>query len=267
MEMLKFVATFFAVMVLAVASYAGQNDTSEALAASLAGAVNAKDVAGVKALVHSQCFVNLSPAQKEWLDDVLATDFNAPMPMERTVKVTKLGDKLPYGDKVTWPVKPTHRLVIEFTRPILVYNDDTSKGVIRQGIFRWIVKENNKWFIVLPMLSNDDLKAYKDQKGLSHPPKQGLTLGRPVSPQPFFSPGKINIVITKVPADRSLDVINYIQTEDPRKTLWDTKESLGKLPAVVFTNVSSTDASRILKDLTILKCEAKTENNHKEPQT
>ena len=255
--MLKFLAMFFAVMVSAVASYAGQNDTSKTLVASLASAVNAKDVAAVKTLVHPQCFVNLSSVQKEWLDDVLAADFTTSIPLEgRTVKVTELGDKLPYGSRVTWPVKPTHWLAIEFS---------PSNGV-RQTIFRGIVKEKEQWFIVMPLRSNDDLKTYKDQKGLTHPPKNGLTLGRPVGTQPLFSPGTTNIVITKVPADRSLDVIHYIQTEDPRKTLWETKESLGKLPATVFTNVSSGEASRIVKDLAILKCEAKIENNHKEPQ-
>ena len=141
-------------LALASSIYAGNNDTPEALAEQFIAAVNAKSKEKQKATIHQRCFADLSPVQEEYLDETLARDFRKTIPEKRTVKVTKLDDgTLPFGDMVVWPLNPTHQLEIEF-----------STGENSSSSIRFIGKENGQWFVIVPMINNENLMKYKEKK-------------------------------------------------------------------------------------------------------
>ena len=145
----------FVIMVVASSVYAGNNDTPEALAELFIAAVNAKSKEKQKATIHPRCFADLSPVQEEYQDETLARDFRKTIPEKRTVKVTKLDDgTLPFGDMVVWPLNLTHQLEIEFST-----GENSSSSIIR-----FIGKENDQWFIIVPMMNNENLKRYKEKK-------------------------------------------------------------------------------------------------------
>ena len=141
-------------VMLALCVYAGNNDTPEVLAEQFIAAVNAKSKEKQKATIQPRCFADLSPVQEEYQDETLARDFRKTIPEKRTVKVTKLDDgTLPFGDMVVWPLNPTHQLEIEF-----------STGENSSSIIRFIGKEKGQWFIIVPMINNENLMRYEEKK-------------------------------------------------------------------------------------------------------
>ena len=151
---MKKLTAVLVMLALASSVYAGNNDTPETLAELFIAAVNAKSKEKQKATIHPRCFADLSPVQEEYLDETLARDFRKTIPEKRTVKVTKLDDgTLPFGDMVVWPLNPTHQLEIEF-----------STGENSSSIIRFIGKEKGQWFIIVPMINNENLMKYKEKK-------------------------------------------------------------------------------------------------------
>lgn len=152
---MKKVAAVLVMLTLAVSVYAGKNGTPETLAEQFIAAVNAKSKEKQKETIHQRCFADLSPVQKEYLDETLARDFRKTIPEKRTVKVTALDDgALPFGDMVVWPTKPTHQLEIEF-----ITGENSSCTIIR-----FIAKEKDQWFIIVPMVNDENLKKYEERK-------------------------------------------------------------------------------------------------------
>ncbi len=89
------------------------------------------------------------------LEETLARDFRKAIPEKRTVKVTKLDSgTLPFGDMFVWSFNPTHQLEIEFST-----GENSSSSIIR-----FIAKDNSQWFIIVPMLSKENLKKYGEKK-------------------------------------------------------------------------------------------------------
>ena len=151
---MKKLTAVLVMLALASSVYAGNNDTPETLAEMFIAAVNAKSKEKQKATIHQRCFADLSPVQEEYLDETLARDFRKTIPEKRTVKVTKLDDgTLPFGDMVVWPLNPTHQLEIEF-----------STGENSSSIIRFIGKEKGQWFIIVPMINNENLMRYEEKK-------------------------------------------------------------------------------------------------------
>ena len=151
---MKKVTAVLVMLTLAVSVYAGKNGTPEAMAEQFIAAVNAKSKEKQKATIHPRCFADLSPVQEEYQDETLARDFRKTIPEKRTVKVTKLDDgTLPFGDMVVWPLNPTHQLEIEF-----------STGENSSSIIRFIGKEKGQWFIIVPMINNENLMRYEEKK-------------------------------------------------------------------------------------------------------
>ena len=151
---MKKLTAVLVMLALASSVYAGNNDTPETLAEMFIAAVNAKSKEKQKATIHPRCFADLSPVQEEYQDETLARDFRKTIPEKRTVKVTKLNDgTLPFGDMVVWPLNPTHQLEIEF-----------STGENSSSIIRFIGKEKGQWFIIVPMINNENLMRYEEKK-------------------------------------------------------------------------------------------------------
>jgi len=151
---MKKLTAVLVMLALASSVYAGNNDTPETLAEMFIAAVNAKSKEKQKATIHPRCFADLSPVQEEYQDETLARDFRKTIPEKRTVKVTKLDDgTLPFGDMVVWPLNPTHQL-IEFST-----GENSSSSIIR-----FIGKEKGQWFIIVPMINNENLMRYEEKK-------------------------------------------------------------------------------------------------------
>ena len=152
---MKNLAIAFVIMIVASSVYAGNNDTPEALAEQFIAAVNAKSKEKQNATTHPRCFADLSSVHKDYLEDTLARDFRKTIPEKRTVKVTKLdGGTLHFGDMVVWPLNPTHQLEIEFST-----GENSSTSIIR-----FIAKDTDRWFIIVPMLNKENLKKYEEKK-------------------------------------------------------------------------------------------------------
>lgn len=148
-------------MTMAAAAVADSKDTPEALADRFIAAVNAKSQEQQKAAIHPLCFAGHSPVEKAYLEETVARDFRKTISEKRTVKITQLdGGVLPLGNMVVWPVKPTHQLEIEYSAG---ENADTT-------IIRFIAQEKDRWFIVVPMLSAENLKKYEEKKAAQSPP-------------------------------------------------------------------------------------------------
>ncbi len=142
-------------LVLVTAAYGQSADTPEALAEQFIVAVNGKNRQKQQAIIHPRCFADLSALQQQFLDEALAKDFKKTVPEKRTVKVGKLeGVDLPFAGMMEWPVKPTHQFEIEFST-----GEDSSTSIIR-----FIVKEKEGWFIIVPMLNAENLKQYEERK-------------------------------------------------------------------------------------------------------
>ncbi len=65
---MKNLAIALVIMIVASSVYAGNNDTPEVLAEQFIVAVNAKSKEKQNATVHPQCFADLSPVQKDYLE-------------------------------------------------------------------------------------------------------------------------------------------------------------------------------------------------------
>lgn len=150
---MKQTAMMIVAISMAAAVFAGPKDTPEALADRFITAVNAKDGEQQKATVHPDCFASLTPVQKRYIKETLARDFQNVIPIQRTVKITKLDSAdLPFGNMIVWPVKPTHRFEIEFST-----GENSSTSIIR-----FIAQEKDQWFIIIPMLNSENLKKYEE---------------------------------------------------------------------------------------------------------
>ncbi|MFZ2300495.1 MAG: hypothetical protein WAW10_01335 [Gallionella sp.] len=154
---MKKLAAVLVVVIAASSASAGNSETPEALSAQFIAAVNAKSEEKQKATIHPQCFADISPVQRDYLKETLVRDFRKTIPEKRTVKVTKLDDgTLPFGDMVVWPLKPTHQLEIEFNT-----GENSSSSIIR-----FIAKDKSQWFVIVPMISKENLKKYEERKKL-----------------------------------------------------------------------------------------------------
>ncbi len=152
---MKNLAIVLVIMIVASSVYAGNHDTPEYLAEQFIAAVNAKSKEKQNATIHPRCFANLSSVQKDYLEESLARDFRKIIPEKRTVKATKLNDGiLPFGDTVVWPLNPTHQLEIEFSM-----GENSSCSIIR-----FIAKDKDQWFIIVPTLNKENLKKYEEKK-------------------------------------------------------------------------------------------------------
>jgi len=152
--MKKLIAMLLALCIAATA-LACNAHTPEALAEQFIAVVNAKDQGKQKALIHPSCFQGLSAVQRQFLNEVLARDFRETIPQTRTAKVTKLDEgELPFSGMVVWPTKPTHQLEIEFST-----GEHSSTSIIR-----FIAKEKDQWFIIVPMANDENLKKYEEKK-------------------------------------------------------------------------------------------------------
>ena len=150
---MKQTAMLIVALSMAAAAFAGPKGTPEALADRFITAVNAKDGEQLKATVHPDCFAGLTPVQKRYIQETLSRNLQNAIPIQRTVKITKLdGADLPFGNMVVWPVKPTHQLEVEFST-----GEYSSTCMIR-----FIAQEKDQWFLIVPMLNSENLKKYEE---------------------------------------------------------------------------------------------------------
>ena len=130
-------------------------ETSDALAEAFINAVNAHDLKQHEKLIHPRCFEDLSTAEKQFLHESMARELQRTIPHQRSIEVSKLdGTALPFADMVDWRVKPTHRMDIDFQTGEYAHT----------SIIRFVVQEKGRWFIVLPILNDENLRKYEERK-------------------------------------------------------------------------------------------------------
>jgi len=155
---MKKATILFIGLLTAVSVFAGSFETPEDLAEQFMANVNAKDQKGQWQLLHPRCVKELSSLQKEFIDASIARDFQKTIPKKSSIRVTKLeAEALHFARSLTFPVKPTHRLDMEFS---------TGEGLpleSRTAISRFIAKENGRWFITVPIMSEESLKKRRDR--------------------------------------------------------------------------------------------------------
>lgn len=144
------------VVIYTLRSRAGSIGTPESLAEQFISNVNTKNRDEQWELIHPTCIQKMSSLQKEFINATLARDFQNVIPEERTIKILTWAENrsLPFGSIGDWPVTPTHRFEVEFStteHPIL-------------GIARYILKEENAWFIVVPLIHDDRLRQHAEMK-------------------------------------------------------------------------------------------------------
>ncbi|MHA1939952.1 MAG: hypothetical protein ACW97O_17235 [Candidatus Thorarchaeota archaeon] len=156
---MKKATILFIGLLKAVSVFAGGFETPEDLAEQFTANINAKDQKGQWGLLHPRCVKELSSLQKEFMDASIARDFRKTIPKKRNIRVTKLEEgALSFArSRLAFPVKPTHRYDVEFSR---------AEGLpleSRTAISRFIAKENGRWFITVPIMDEEHLRKRRDK--------------------------------------------------------------------------------------------------------
>ncbi len=137
--------------------WAMDSNTPEKLAKQFIANVNARDIEGQCELLHPSCVKGLSGMGRKFMDASLKRDFRTKIPKKHNINVYKdqwEKSVLPFGKVADWPVKPTHRFDVEFS---------TGKSSATT-ISRFIVEEDDRWFITVPIINAEFLRNYADNK-------------------------------------------------------------------------------------------------------
>ena len=134
--------------------FSGGATTPESLAEQLIEAVNERNSATQRSIIHPLSFANLSAVQEQFLHETLDRDFQrGPVPEKRTLSVEELeGEGLPFDDEVNWPIEPTHSVTIQY---------DTGE-FSSTAIVEFIVKDHDRWWIVAPMIKAEFLSEFDE---------------------------------------------------------------------------------------------------------
>lgn len=128
----------------ATTSFAEEIKTPEDLAERFVSVLNAKDREKHRDLINPGCLAGLSDTQKQIMNETMERDFQRIIPEKYGIAVYKLKDgKLPFAGLVRWAVKPTHQLEVYYKT-----GESSSTSIIR-----YIAKDNEGWFLVVPLLN------------------------------------------------------------------------------------------------------------------
>jgi len=106
-------------------------------------AVNEKNAARLRGLIHPKCFALTDGNRQSLLDDRLAREFDNAIPDEYSVRWTVIApdDRLPGERSLSFGVRPSHSVHISFQR-----------GANRRvGIRRYVVADASGWWLVVPV--------------------------------------------------------------------------------------------------------------------
>jgi hypothetical protein len=121
-------------------------------------AVNSKDSAKLKALVHPKCLAAINDENKEFFTDYFERGFHSAIPADykKKMEIIKPDDPLLFGDMLTYPIRPTHSMQISFQ------TEKSGSMIIRQ-----LINENGQWFDVVPTPKPETLVKMKEAKAES----------------------------------------------------------------------------------------------------
>ncbi|MEP6938031.1 MAG: hypothetical protein ABI871_08170 [Chthoniobacterales bacterium] len=114
----------------------------QAFLAAYISAVNSRNIAKLAELAHPKCLVVVTPQNKDFYDYWFTkeTRRNIPPDCKLTVTVIPADGALPFENIVSYPIRPTHQIQLDFD-----YAPNKSVSVIRQ-----LVHEGDKWYEVIP---------------------------------------------------------------------------------------------------------------------
>ena len=141
----------------------------EDLAEHYISAVNTRDKDAFRKIINPKCFSGLTEKQRMLIEVLFDRYFLETIPEKRKIEIIKLDSKFPFYDNFIWKVEPTHKLKISFYT-----NKHTSKSSTEA-----IAKENDQWFLILPVLNDSEMKKFFNEQKKSNktdvlnPPSSG----------------------------------------------------------------------------------------------
>jgi hypothetical protein len=135
---------------------ASGGDSQATFVLRLAEAINAKDTVRLVQLIHPQCRACMTSENADVYQDVFARRLRDPIPQEYRLSVRPIqaNAPLPFSDMVTYPVRPTHVVQIDFqTGP------HRNKSLLIQ-----IAEEGGQWYEILPCPTPDAVKRFREGK-------------------------------------------------------------------------------------------------------
>lgn len=118
-------------------------------------AVEAKDVARLKKLVHPECLAPINDENRDYYDDYFSGEIEKSIPDNyEIIDVTAIDKDAPLmmTEVFSYPVRPTHWVQIDFmTGPY------ESESILRQ-----IVKFEDTWYMVVPCPKPEAMKQFRE---------------------------------------------------------------------------------------------------------
>jgi hypothetical protein len=117
-------------------------------------ATNARNLAGLNALLHPKSLACITSENKDFYDRSLVFSVRQPIfpDYHFTDKTISATDPLPAVGYATFPLRPTHEIQIEYTN-----------GVEITGmVMFWLVNENGRWYKDDPCINADVIKQFHD---------------------------------------------------------------------------------------------------------
>ena len=143
------------------------DDAQKALIADYITAVNAKDLARLKAVMHPKCRAAISDADHDFWDRVFTGEFNEVIPVDTKLNITPVRPDQLEGMKgfATFPVMPTYQIQINWF---------PTTNNLRARMF-FAVKDGDKWYEVVPIPTPETLQRFRLQQAA--PQKNGSGSG------------------------------------------------------------------------------------------
>jgi ribosomal protein L7/L12 len=143
-------------------SGASLETTPQQFAQAYVGAVQTKNVARVKALLHPQVLACINDANREYFDYLINQEIENSSNGDYKVTITKLTNNFPPlgvpADMFRYPVSPAYQLQID-------WDPASSKSV---SVIRTIAPENKKWFLVYACPNAAGIKFFHEQIAAGH---------------------------------------------------------------------------------------------------
>ncbi len=130
--------------------------SEDAFVKAFVSAISAKDASKLKTLIHPKPRAAITDANREFFDEMVDGDLGLKIPVDYRLTVTPIAPDgpLPFAPWVTYPARPTHTVQID-------YEESDIRGVT---LVRWVVVEESKWWLCLPIPTAEAMAKRQDMK-------------------------------------------------------------------------------------------------------
>src|SRR5262245_50671837 len=150
-----FFAFFIPIAISCKSSGAGpasRPPTVDAFVRSYVAALNTRDLAANRKLLHSKSSACITPGSVAFYDRAFSVHARHPIPLDYKSKVTPVGpsDNLGFEGYAVFPVRPTQQVQIDYT-----------KGLENVGtVIFWLAQEDAGWAEVFPCATQETLNDF-----------------------------------------------------------------------------------------------------------